>query len=415
MKILVIDDNEQDQKIILRYLKQEGFTSFGVASCGEEGLEMARRERPELILIDTMMPGIDGFATCRKIKQDLDFKTKVVMMTGRVSAVDTERARLMGADEYCVKTSDGQPLLQAVRRLVSVQALKQKKEEQVGESESPSSPEGEEPGGVWGPQKAQEAIRILSRELENKNEELKALDKLKSKFIANVSHELKTPLTIINGAISQVVSGIYGFVTEEQRKKLIMALKSAERLNLMIDDLLDFAKLEAKQVRLSKAEINLVELVREVHSSFYGLVREKGLDLNCEYPKSQIMICADRNRIIQVFTNLIGNALKFTGKGEIKIFLRETSDFIECKVSDTGCGISAEDLPKIFERFHQAGERMGSNPKGTGLGLSICKEIIDLHHGRIWAESQENQGTAFIFILPKDGGPESDPTIKEKT
>jgi signal transduction histidine kinase len=169
----------------------------------------------------------------------------------------------------------------------------------------------------------------------------------------------------------------------------------------MIDDLLDFAKLEAKQVRLNLTEVNMVELVREVHSSFYGLAVEQGLDLNVEYPVPQMRVIADRNRLIQVLTNLLGNALKFTEKGEIKMSLKEGPDCVECRVTDSGCGIPDDELSKIFERFHQVGARAGDNPKGTGLGLSICKEIIELHRGCIWAESGFQKGTVIIFTIPK--------------
>ena len=402
IKILVIDDNEQDQKIILRFLSQEGFENIALASCGEEGLEAARNVRPDLILLDTMLPDMDGFAVCRRLKSELTPGVKVVMMTGRVAAVEPEKARSVGADEYCVKTADGRSLLEAVSRILP-SLSEGSPETEAGHPISASGRgSGHERVQDWGPEKARDAIKMLSLELERKNEELKDLDKLKSKFIANVSHELRTPLTIIKGAVSQVISGIYGLVTEEQRKKLLMALRNAERLNLMIDDLLDFAKLEAKQVQLNLTGVNMVDLIREVHSSFYGLAVEKGLDLNVEYPAPKIRVTADRNRLIQVLTNLLGNALKFTEKGEIKMILTEGRDYIECRVTDTGCGIPAEDLPKIFERFQQVGERAGNNLQGTGLGLSICKEIIELHKGRIWAESRLQKGTAFIFSLPKN-------------
>ena len=400
-KILVIEDNEQDQKIILRFLKKQGFENIILSACGEDGIEKAKSRLPDLILLDTMLPDTDGFAVCRRLKAEGGGGVKVIMMTGRVAAVEPEKARSVGADEYCVKTADGRSLLEAVTRVLSISGAESEEPSPV--SPAPLLPSGQALVQDWGPDKAREAIRMLSLELERKNEDLKELDKLKSKFIANVSHELRTPLTIINGAVSQVISGIYGFVTEEQRKKLLMALKNAERLNLMIDDLLDFAKLEAKQVQLNLAEVNMVELVRDVHASFYGLAVEKGLDLNVEYPGPQMRVSADRNRLTQVLTNLLGNSLKFTEKGGIKIELKERPGFIECRVSDTGCGVPPDELPRIFERFHQAGLRAGSNPKGTGLGLSICKEIIELHNGRIWAESSPQKGTTVVFALPAIG------------
>lgn len=400
-RILVIEDNEQDQKIVLRFLKNQGLDDIILASSGGEGLKKAREALPDLVLLDTVLPDMEGFAVCRQLKASLGPGLKVIMMTGQVAAVEPEKARSAGADEYCVKTADGRSLREAVSRILPSPAAGT-----VGDL-GYALPAALGSGGPedWGPHKAREAIKMLSLELERKNEELKTLDQLKSAFIANVSHELRTPLTIIKGAVSQVISGIYGLVTEEQRKKLLMILRNAERLNLMIDDLLDFAKLEAKQVRLDLTEVNLVDLVREVHSSFYSLAVEKGLDLNVEYPVASMRVMADRNRLIQVLINLLGNALKFTAKGEIKIVLKDGPDYVECRITDTGCGIPEEDLPRVFQRFYQVGTRGGDNPKGTGLGLAICKEIIELHKGTVWAESPFQKGTAVVFTIPKKSGP----------
>ncbi|HOY08457.1 MAG TPA: hybrid sensor histidine kinase/response regulator [Candidatus Omnitrophota bacterium] len=399
MKILVIEDNEQDQKIIQRFLRSRGVDDITLASSGQEGIRKACDARPDLVLLDTVLPDMDGFEICRRIKAEMASGVRVIMMTGHVAAVEPEKARDAGADEYCVKTADGRSLLEAVSRVFPSPA------DGADVSTAAGSMPGDASSGDWGPGKARDAIKMLSMELERKNKELKALDQLKSNFIANVSHELRTPLTIIKGAVSQVISGIYGLVTEEQRKKLLMALRNAERLNLMIDDLLDFAKLEAKQVHLDLTEVNMVELAREAHSSFYSLAVEKGLDLNLEYPAPLMRVYADRNLLIQVLTNLIGNSLKFTEKGDIKIVLKEEPYFIECRVADTGCGIPEDELSRVFDRFHQVGARVGDHPKGTGLGLSICKEIIGLHKGSIWAESAFQKGTAVIFTIPKKGHP----------
>jgi signal transduction histidine kinase len=247
--------------------------------------------------------------------------------------------------------------------------------------------------------KANQAIKILSHELERKNEELNELDRLKSKFVATVSHELRTPLTIIDGAVSQVVSEIYGKVNEEQRKKLTMALRASERLRGMIDELLDFAKLEARKVTLQKERVDLVEIAREIHASFYPLLHEKGVELVTQCSHPVIVLSADRNRVIQIFMNLLGNAKKFTSTGKIEVRVNDFNDRVECSVSDTGRGIAAADLPKVFGRFQQFGE--GAHTSGTGLGLSITKEIVELHGGTITVESEAGKGTTFKFVLPK--------------
>lgn len=399
-KILIIEDNEQDQKIITRYLQKAGVLSVQVASTGEVGVALAREMKPDLILVDTLLPGIDGFETCRQLKAELKNNVAVVMMTGRVSAVDVGRAKEMGADEYCVKTADSGELIAAIKNVLfrrgqRLESTSEIKETDLAGKKVPQTPEAE---SIWKDQTAR-AIKTLSRELERKNEELSELDRLKSKFISTVSHELRTPLTIIDGAISQVVSEIYGPVNEEQRKKLLMALKSSERLRGMIDDLLDFAKLEAKKTELKVELVNVVEIAREIHASFYTLAEQKGITLSTQCSQSVITVTADQNRLVQVFANLVGNALKFTAAGQIQVKVVDFAEKVEVAISDTGRGIAASDLPKVFGRFQQFGE--GPQPGGTGLGLSISKEIIELHGGTITVESELGKGSIFRFTIPK--------------
>ncbi len=215
-----------------------------------------------------------------------------------------------------------------------------------------------------------------------------------------VSHELRTPLTIIRGAVSQVVDGIYGDISAQQKEKLSMAVRNTDILRRIIDDLLDLAKLEAHEVKLTKQRFNLVDLVKEVHGNFSSLIQQKGLDFKIHYPKDMMEIEADRDRIVQVVTNLVANALKFTEKGKIEIIVKDHADHLECAVVDTGDGISEDDLKKVFGRFQQFGHSHGTTREGTGLGLSICKSIMELHKGTIHVESQLGKGSKFIFTLP---------------
>lgn len=394
-RILVIEDNEQDQKIISRYLTKAGAGEVLIATTGEEGIALARQQKPDIILVDTLLPGIDGFETCRQLKGEFKETVSVVIMTGRVSAVDVNRAKAMGADEYCVKTSNCAELLTTIN---TVFAKRGAAGLAAGEGKNPSGPVSVSSTG-W-EEKANQAIKILSHELERKNEELNELDQLKSKFVATVSHELRTPLTIIDGAVSQVASEIYGPVNDEQRKKLEMALRASERLRGMIDELLDFAKLEARKVTLKKEKIDMVEIAREIHASFYPLIHEKGVELVTQCSSPVIALVADRNRVIQILMNLLGNARKFTSTGRINVRVNDFPDRVECTVSDTGRGIAEADLPKVFGRFQQFGE--SGHAGGTGLGLSIVKELVELHGGTIGVESVVGKGTTFKFVLPKN-------------
>ena len=253
----------------------------------------------------------------------------------------------------------------------------------------------------WASRKTNEGIKILYKELERKNEELKKLDQLKSDFISNVSHELRTPLTTIREAVSQVLEGILGQTTPEQREFLSMCLEDIDRLKRIINNLLDISKIEAGKVHAKRELADIIELARKVCSVFLPRFNALGLEIKSVFSRESIEIYADRDKIIQVFNNLIGNAIKFTERGHVEISVQDKGSYVECYVADTGRGMRDEDLVKVFDKFQQFGREAGPGEKGTGLGLAISKGIVELHRGQIWVESKLNKGTKFTFTLPK--------------
>lgn len=226
-------------------------------------------------------------------------------------------------------------------------------------------------------------------------------EELKNEFLRTVSHELRTPISITKTGIEFVLDEIAGKINEKQKKVLNVAKQSMDRLARLIDDLLDISKIEAGRVRIRKEEIDLTALVMQLASSFELKMKERGLKLEVNVPEGGIKVFADPDRIIQVFTNLLGNALKFTEKGSITVFIHDKNDRVECSVIDTGIGIPEEELPEIFDKFRQVGRTPGTGEKGTGLGLSIAKGIVELHKGKLWAESEFGKGTKFVFTVPK--------------
>lgn len=243
----------------------------------------------------------------------------------------------------------------------------------------------------------------------------KELNKLKGDFISTVSHELRTPLTVIKESVSLVLDGILGETTEKQKKIMGICLEDIDRLRRIIDTLLDISKIDAGKVQINRELIDLVALVKGISSEFMSQAKRKGLEIRENLPLAPVEVYADRDRIVQVFTNLVGNALKFTPperkehqtgqvkKGYIEISVIDKEEDVECSVSDTGKGISKEDLPKVFGRFQQFDRVAGPGEKGTGLGLAISKSIVELHGGIIGVESKLNEGTKFTFALPKYG------------
>jgi len=255
---------------------------------------------------------------------------------------------------------------------------------------------------AWGLEKTNESIKLLYKELEEKNKELQKLDQLKSDFVSTVSHELRTPLTTMKEFVSIISDEIPGKLNKEQREYVDIVKSNIDRLARLINDLLDISRIEAGKIVLKKALINMKNLADEAILSLKPEADKKHIEIKVSSAKAISDVYVDHDRIIQVFTNLIGNAIKFTpDKGLITVEIKNVGDEVECSVIDTGIGIAPEHIGKVFDKFQQIGRLAGPGPKGTGLGLAITKELIQMHHGRIWVKSELGKGSRFIFILPK--------------
>lgn len=231
--------------------------------------------------------------------------------------------------------------------------------------------------------------------------ERKKVEKLKDEFVGTVSHELRTPLSITKEGVSLVLDNIAGPVNEQQAKILTTAKNNIDRLARIINDLLDISKIESGKSGLKIETFEMVALVKETLSGFEKKIKEKGLGFSIDLPKEGVVINGDRDGVMQVLTNLFSNSLKFTHKGRIEISIKDSKEMVEFSISDTGIGISKDDMPKLFEKFQQFSRTSGPGDKGTGLGLAIAKGIVSMHKGKIWAESEPGQGTRITFTLPK--------------
>jgi two-component system phosphate regulon sensor histidine kinase PhoR len=230
--------------------------------------------------------------------------------------------------------------------------------------------------------------------------EIRRLETVRQDFVANVSHELKTPLTSIKGFVETLLEGALDD-KENNRNFLKIIQDHAGRLNKLIDDLLSLSHLESKEIMLEKKSFNLRQQLDEVISAFKSQLRKMNIEIKNELSAS-ISISADKDRIEQVFTNLIDNAIKFNKeKGFIRIYSQEINGKIKVIVEDSGIGIPERDIPRIFERFYRVDKARSRELGGTGLGLSIVKHIVELHNGSVGVESTEGFGSKFWFILPK--------------
>jgi len=234
--------------------------------------------------------------------------------------------------------------------------------------------------------------------------ERKRLEEMKNDFISNISHELRTPLTSIKGSIDNLWDGIAGELSEPQRQYLTIINEESNRLVRLINDLLDLNKLEARSVKLFLEEIEYISLVTQSVSNLRELAYKKGLTLEMEGSASEIHLKADKDRLNQILINLINNAIKFTEQGGIKIIVKDSGDqSITTWVIDTGVGIPKDELDKVFDKFYQVSKSREVKSRGSGLGLAITKNLIELHGGKIWVESEEGKGSKFCFTLPTRG------------
>ena len=230
----------------------------------------------------------------------------------------------------------------------------------------------------------------------------KELERMKSSFLSVVSHELRTPLHSIKGFVDIILMGKTGEINETQTDFLRTVRQQTTHLQNLIDDLLEYSRLESGQVKLRLSQVSLPEVANVVIDKLKPLADQGQITLLSRLPARLAAVEADRTRMEQVLTNLIENAIKFTpAGGSITVLGKDLGTELRISVIDTGIGIPAEELERIFDRFYQVDSSASRSYRGTGLGLTICKHIVEHHRGRIWAESEPNKGSSFHFVLPK--------------
>lgn len=258
-------------------------------------------------------------------------------------------------------------------------------------------------------QRTTKSLRETTHQLEGANKQLKDLDKAKSEFLSIASHQLYTPLTALRGYLSMLIDGDYGQVAGDQKPVIDILNKSASRLIILIKNLLDISRIEAGRLELNLESVDLAHMAKEMVQDLMPNAVNKGLTLKFGDPIQPVAhVVADAQRIRQVTLNFIDNSIKYTDKGEIEVKVEQAGDEVVFSVRDTGKGITADEIDKLFTKFTRVGGASRYHTEGTGLGLYVARQIVREHHGEVEVASQgTGKGSTFTMRLPIEGSAKS--------
>ena len=398
-RILIVDDELHNRELLQLMLKPEGFLLVSAAN-GEEALALVAQQPPDLILLDVMLPGMDGYEIAGKIKGDSATKNIPVVM---LTALNDRNARMLGlsagADDFLTKPVERAELLVRVKNLLRTKAYGDKLAATLAALESSNA--------------QLEAALEEAREARIMAEHA---NKAKTQFLRAMSHELRTPLNAISGYTEILEMGIRGTVNPEQTKDLGRIKRAASYLLRLINDILTIARLEgARPLNLIAIPVN--QLLSEVDGLCALQAKARGLTLTVTPCVDEIFVTADAERFQQILLNLVTNAIKFTVKGgSVEVTSSAIAGIFQLHVKDTGVGIRSLDLDRVFDPFVQIDRHLTSDTQqGVGLGLSISRELARAMHGDLTLESVEGKGSIFTLTLPIAPEMSVSPSIGEST
>jgi len=421
---IVVAEDSPTQAQNLRHLLERHDHDVRVAGNGREALELVRQCKPTLVISDVVMPEMDGYALCKAMKSDGTLKDiPVILLTTLSDTADVISGLECGADAFLRKPPDERQLLARIDYLLMHMELRKSRKIQAGVEIKLGGREH------WVTAERQQIVDLLIstyeqavqvnealtkslRELEAVNQELhereleaQAANRAKSMFLATMSHEIRTPLIGVLGMLEVLGRSR---LDAEQRRQFNIVQQSAHSLLEIIGDILDYSKIEAGKVELAPEIASVRDLASRVVATFSATAQSRGLRLTQVIdPKVAAAHVVDGVRLMQVLRNFVGNAIKFTERGSVTVTVRVLEDApggqrLGITVSDTGIGMTPEQLGRLFQPFTQAEAGTTRRFGGTGLGLTICRRLADMMGGTIRTESEPGRGTAMTLeaLLP---------------
>lgn len=377
--ILIVDDEPHNRDMIAAFLEMEGFQT-AQAEDGEAALELVGRLAPDVILLDVLMPGPDGFEICRRLKADpATVFTPVVILTALRGADERIKGAAAGADEFLSKPFDHIELITRVKSLVRVKRLNDELQAANRDLER----------------------RVAQRtaELQHALTELQALDRLKSEFIANVSHELRTPVLHVKGYVDLLASGALGALGDEQAEGLDIAQEAIRQLERVVKDVVNFG--DVYDQRLSLKPVMIGEIFETVAQSLADAARRKAITVTRRLPANLPPVLADAEALTRILRHLLDNAIKFSPAESTVTLSAERRDvLVRVAVRDEGPGIPPGERENIFKLFYQGDGSSTRRAGGLGLGLTLAKKLLEGHEAALVLESEMGRGSTFYFELP---------------
>jgi two-component system sensor histidine kinase/response regulator len=362
-RILAVDDDRINLKIIGGILRHEGY-ELAEAASGEQALEVYAEFQPNLVLLDVMMPGIDGFTTCRTLKRTYGDKcAPVIFVTAKSEAEDVVMGFDAGGVDYLAKPFRPKEVVARIRTHLSNQQLVEQQKHLV--------------------------------------DQLSKANAAKDRFLGMCAHDLRNPLSSIRGLAELMDENAIGVLTDEQREIIQTIHGASQSMLQLVNELLDVATIEAGHLKLAKVPTSVVEMIeRSVHLASME-ASKKNMKIEMVAMPSDPVVEVDRNKMRQVVDNLINNAVKYSPRGSvITVIVHANESIAGFAVRDNGPGIPESERHKLFKDYGRLSAQPTGGEKSTGLGLAICRKIVEAHDGSISVENIPGRGAEFVVSLP---------------